>query len=255
MNGQIHSILERMKTITLEEMKNIHLMDRVDFKYVIPVSLLPQLLEEMIPYFKVQINNEKRIASYSTQYLDTPDLKMYITHQNGKLNRQKIRIRSYLDSKVSFLEIKNKNNKGRTSKTRVPVQRSFIETIDDLNVDNQQFIAENSRFDIKELTPSLSNTFNRITLVNNKATERVTVDLDLSFRNYKTGEAKQMSEIVVLELKQNGWQYSDFRTLLSQFRIKRLSFSKYCMGTVLTNPDIKYNEFKKKWKILNKITQ
>jgi hypothetical protein len=246
-------ILEKMSPITLDEMKNIHLMDRLDFKYVIPVTLLPSLLEKMTPYFKIQINNGKRIAPYSTQYLDTADLKAFVTHQNGKLNRQKIRIRSYIDSNVSFLEIKNKNNKGRTSKIRIPVHCSSIDTIEDLNVNDKRFIEENSFFEIAELKPSLGNTFDRITLVNNKATERVTIDLNLSFRNYKTGETKRMDDIVVLELKQDGWRHSDFRDILNRLRIKKLSFSKYCMGTVLTDSNIKYNNFKKKWLIINKI--
>jgi hypothetical protein len=253
--NDLEILLEKMQPITLDEMKNIHLMDRVDFKYVIPVALLPSLLEKMTPYFKIQVNNGKRIAPYSTQYLDTADLKTFVTHQNGKLNRQKIRIRSYIDSKISFLEIKNKNNKGRTSKIRIPVSCSAIDTIDDLDVNGKQFIKENSFFDSAELQPSLGNTFNRITLVNNKATERVTIDLNLSFRNYNTEETGRMDDLAVLELKQDGRQASDFRDILELLRIKNFSFSKYCMGTALTDPNIKYNRFKKKWMIINKITQ
>jgi hypothetical protein len=241
-----------MPSITLEEMRDIHLMDRIDSKFVAPVSLLPQLLEEMLPYFKVQINNGKRIAPYCTQYLDTPDLGLFIMHQNGKLNRQKIRIRSYVDSNLSFLEIKNKNNKGRTSKIRIPVHLSHIQSITDLN--DLRFLEEHSIFESYKLEPSLANNFNRITLVNNQATERVTIDLDLSFRNYKTGDTQSLDHLMVLELKQDGWQHSYFRDILNRLRIKQLSFSKYCMGSVLTNPNIKYNRFKKKWTIINKIT-
>jgi hypothetical protein len=253
--NDLETVLEKIQPITLDEMKNIHLMDRVDFKYVIPAALLPLLLEKMIPYFKIQINNGKRISPYSTQYLDTADLKTFVEHQNGKLNRQKIRIRSYVDSKVSFLEIKKKSNKGRTNKIRIPVHCSSIDTIDDLNINDRQFIKENALFDSAGLKPSLSNTFDRITLVNNKATERVTVDLNLSFRNYNTGKTGKIDDIAILELKQDGQQHSDFRDILKRLRIKKLSFSKYCMGTVLTDPNIKYNRFKKKWMIINKITQ
>jgi hypothetical protein len=179
---------------------------------------------------------------------------MFIMHQNGKLNRQKIRIRSYLDSQISFLEVKNKNNKGRTSKVRIPVNSSHILSVEDLQ-ENKCFLEENSLFKTYQLEPVLTNNFNRITLVNNNATERVTIDLNLSFSNYQTGEEKELNQLVVLELKQDGLQYSDFRNELNRLRIKPVSFSKYCMGTVLTNPNIKYNRFKRKWNLINKLTQ
>jgi hypothetical protein len=243
-----------MQTISLDEMENIRLMDRIDSKFVAPVSLLPLLLEEMLPYFKVQVINDIRIAPYCTQYLDTPDLKMYVMHQNGKLNRQKIRIRSYVDSNLSFLEVKNKNNKGRTSKRRVPIDRSHLASIQDLK-EEKRFLEENSLFDTDILEPVLANNFKRITFVNNKATERITIDVNLSFLNYKTGDEKTLDKLMILELKQDGWQRSDFREILNRFRIKSISFSKYCMGTMLTNPGIKNNRFKGKWTIINKLTQ
>ncbi|MDR0844568.1 MAG: polyphosphate polymerase domain-containing protein [Tannerella sp.] len=254
MNTPINSpVLERMTTITLKEMKHIRLMDRMDFKFIASASLLPQLLEEIAPFFKVQVNNERRMAPYSTQYLDTSRLDMFLMHQNGKLNRQKIRIRSYMDSGISFLEVKNKNNKGRTTKVRIPTPLSHIRTLDDM-VENQSFLDENSLFDSRRLEPALANRFNRITLVNNRATERVTIDTHLSFFNYMTGQEKALEGIAVLELKQDGWRHSDFREALNRLRIKPVSFSKYCMGTVLTNQDAKYNRFKPKWTIINKLT-
>jgi hypothetical protein len=248
----IPGILENMDTITLKEMQAVHLMDRIDSKYVAPIALLPQLLNDIAPYFKVQINNGNRIAPYATQYLDTRGLGLFIMHQNGKLNRQKIRIRSYLDSHISFLEVKNKNNKGRTSKIRIPVNLSHITSVKDLQ-EHESFLEKNSLFDSFLLEPVLTNNFNRITLVNNKATERVTIDYNLSFSNYQTGEKRILNQFAVLELKQDGWQYSDFRNELNKLRIKPSSFSKYCMGTVLTNQDIKYNRFKSKWLIINKL--
>ncbi|MDH8701947.1 hypothetical protein M2138_001299 [Dysgonomonadaceae bacterium PH5-43] len=249
---RITAILEEMDSITLDEMKDIRLMDRIDSKFVASVEHLPTLLEMMKPYFKVQVNNGTRIAPYTTQYLDTPEKDMFVMHQNGKLNRQKIRIRSYVDSNISFLEIKNKNNKGRTKKIRVPVDMTHIETIKDLEA-NIEFLDKNANFEALSLQPSLANTFNRITLVNNRKTERITIDLNLKFSNYKTGEEKDLGEIMVLELKQDGWQHSDFRDILTELRIKKTPFSKYCMGMVYTDPDIKANRFKPRRIRINKL--
>lgn len=243
-----------MKDISLDEMQGIRLMDRIDSKYVISRSLLPELLERMAPCFKVQMINGSKIATYETQYLDTPDLKMFVMHQNGKLNRQKIRIRSYVDSKLSFLEIKNKNNKGRTRKIRVPIEVSHITSVHELNAE-KEFLNENASFFTHELNPALSNNFKRITFVNNASTERITIDIDLSFLSHRTNNEHLLDGISILELKQEGHRHSDFKDILNSMRIKQLSFSKYCMGTIFTNPGIKYNRFKSRCTMINKILQ
>lgn len=250
---EINAVLEKMPSITLDEMKNIRLMDRIDSKFVAPVSLLPELLERMIPFFRVQTQNGIILADYSTQYLDTQDLQMYHIHQNGKLNRQKVRIRSYVDNSQSFLEIKNKNNKGRTSKIRVPVPVASVGSVEDLGKE-VTFLRENSLYPVETLVPSLSNRFSRITCVNNRKTERITIDLELAFRNEITGEETSFGDLVILELKQDGWQHSDFRDILLDLRIKRTPFSKYCMGTVATNEQVKYNRFKPRLIRINKLT-
>lgn len=252
MENKIRPIIEAMTPITLEQMKCIRLMDRIDSKFVIPASLLPDLLKAMSPFFKVQINDiGNRVAPYTTQYFDTPDLGMYVMHQNGKLNRQKIRIRTYVDVSQSHLEVKNKNNKGRTKKVRVAIADSHVDSVNDLK-EKKAFLIEHSIFDVDNLVPSLGNEFKRITLVNNRATERITIDIDLSFHNYLTNETRSLGDIVIVELKQDGMQRSDFLDILMNFRIKKMSFSKYCMGTVATNEHIKYNRFKRRWAIINK---
>jgi hypothetical protein len=241
MNTRIEDILKRMPPISLSEMQDAHLMDRIDSKFIAPAPLLPELLEAAAPYYRVQVNDGKPIAQYATQYLDTPALDFLIMHQTGKPNRQKIRIRSYIDSNVSFLEIKNRNERGRTRKIRVPVDCSHIRTISELD-SHLPFLEKHSIFDSHSLEPALEATFNRITLTNKPITERVTFDLNLSFTNYRTGNqtASSATPWLVVELKQDGWQASDFRDILSRFGIRQVPFSKYCAGTALTNPNIEY---------------
>ena len=250
---EITDIVGKMTSITLEEMKSVHLMDRVDSKFVIPAMLLPKLLKEMVPYFKVQTQNGTTIAPYTTQYFDTSGLDMFLMHQNGKQNRQKIRIRSYVDSKLSFLEIKKKNNKGRTSKIRIPVESPFVDSVEELST-GKDFLDTNSSFQSQSLVPVLNNDFYRITFVNNRKTERITIDINLSFRNLLTGDEKRFDNIVILELKQDGWQHSDFRDILLKLRVRKNSFSKYCMGTVSTNSKVKYNRFKSRLAKINKLS-
>jgi hypothetical protein len=242
------------RTITLEEMDNIRLMDRIDSKYVASENVLPELLERMLPLFKIQTIENKTVAEYGTQYIDTDALDFYNMHQNGKLNRQKIRIRSYLDSARSFLEVKNKSNKGRTSKKRVETAFSRITAVSELH-DGLQFLESNSLFPCSRLKPVMENAFRRMTFVNNSATERITIDTGLKFKNYITDREFSADKLVVLELKQDGRSISDFREILTDMRIHTQSFSKYCTGIYLTDPSVKSNRIKPKWIIINKKLQ
>jgi hypothetical protein len=250
-----NSLLERMSPLTLDNLpRSVLLMkDRIDCKFVAPASLFRQLMEDIAPRFYIQVNDGRRIGLYQTQYLDTPELDLFLMHHNGKRNRQKIRIRSYVDSGISFLEMKNKNNRGRTGKIRVPVPLSHVRSVNDLEGAPLLFLSEHAVIDADSLTPALSNCFNRITLVNCDAAERITIDLNLSFLNHRTGRETQVDNLMILELKQAGRQQSCFRDALCRLRIKPHSFSKYCMGSVLTNPCLKYNRFKEKWISINKI--
>ena len=233
-------------------MKDIRLMDRVDSKFIAPVALLPDLLEEMEPDFMVQENNNKLIAPYTTQYFDTPDMSFFVMHQNGKLTRQKIRIRSYVDVNQSFLEVKNKSNKGRTKKIRVPFDYQRIDSMEKLN-EKWDFLAGHSIFDVNSLIPTLENSFRRITFANNNKTERITLDTNLSFFNSKTNKGGDLESFMILELKQNGYTHSRFHDIVRKLNIKPSAFSKYCTGIVMTDSDVKYNRFKKRLIKLNKL--
>ena len=64
------------------------------------------------------LSDGKLIHDYKSLYYDTEDWKFYLDHHNGRVNRNKIRFREYVGSKLTFLEIKLKNNKGKTIKKR-----------------------------------------------------------------------------------------------------------------------------------------
>jgi hypothetical protein len=58
---------------------------------------------------------------YETTYLDTEGREMFMAHQNGRTVREKIRVRTYKDSGLTFLEVKNKNKQrthGQETNTR-----------------------------------------------------------------------------------------------------------------------------------------
>jgi hypothetical protein len=124
----IDAKLSSFDVITLEEMSGIRLMNRIDTKFLVNVNQLPVLLDMARKDYYVQEIGDLRKAFYRTLYYDTSEAEMYTVHQNGKLNRQKIRIREYVESGLMFFEVKKKNNKGRTSKKRITVENEDVKS-------------------------------------------------------------------------------------------------------------------------------
>ena len=226
-------------------MESVKLMNRIDTKYAVPMAVLPAILRAArADYFAQEIDG-KRIATYDTMYYDTASLDMYLRHHDRQLVRQKIRIRQYVDSDLTFLEIKRKNNKGRTKKKRIPLpaEPSVVE----------QFVAAKSRYAWSEVAPRLSTKFHRITLVNHAKTERLTIDMDLVWENAVSGFRKTYPRLVIIELKRDGNVPSRMTHIMQDLHLKPLKISKYCIGTALTNPQLKQNRFKKKIRSIEKM--
>ncbi len=233
--------------IQLEQMNQVTLMNRTDQKFWFHSDSLQDLLHAVTEdYFMLNVNGQYEIP-YSTTYYDTGNNAMYTSHHNGKLNRYKIRRRIYLSSGLSFLEIKKKNNKGRTIKKRIEsdfIQSSFTAT-------ESKFIATHTPFSCDDLRPSLSNGFSRVTLVNKNLMERCTIDLDLKFSG--PGNSIVLDKLVIIEIKREGTLlFSPLAAALKEQRIKSSGFSKYCMGRSITEPGLKQNAFKRKKRIIEK---
>jgi hypothetical protein len=244
----IQSTINSFEPITLDEMNSVALMKRTDTKFIINVSELHIILEEIKKTYRVLEIEDKRIMNYSSLYFDTPNFKFYNDHHNGRVNRTKIRQRKYVDSDLTFLEIKQKNGKGETNKSRIKIDD--FET--DLTDKSKTFIETTIKNKL-ELIPSLWNNFKRITLVNLKDSERVTIDLDLTYS--LEAAKKSYSGIVVIELKQSRFDRTSIvAKTLKKYSYNPYSISKYCIGIVNLYKDLKYNLFKKKLLKLNKIT-
>jgi len=256
--AKIGDIIASFSPISLSEMESVKLMNRIDTKYAVPLSVLPSILEMAKADYYAQEIDGKRIATYDTMYYDTEDMDMYIRHHDRQLVRQKIRVRQYVDSHLTFLEIKRKNNKGRTKKKRISVPGFALtpETIghskrEDWSVED--FIAEKSGYHWDEITPHLWTKFHRITLVNKQKTERLTIDMDLVWDNVVSGMKKTYSDLVIVELKRDGNVPSYMTDIMLAHRIHPFKISKYCIGTALTSPGLKRNRFKKKIRLIEKM--
>lgn len=238
--------------ISLSQMEDIRLMKRIDRKYVFPVRLLPQILRRLPDDYYIQEVDGRRSAKYATLYYDTPDYEMFRLHQNGKLNRLKVRIREYVDSDLRFLEIKEKSNKGVTHKMRVSAacRDSINET------ESTWFLTSNTPYCPSALEAKLWSFYKRITLVNKNKTERLTIDFNLKFRNDNNGRKISLPDLAVIEIKKEQNSDSPVTSGLKRMKIKPQGMSKYCLGVALTEnrAHVKTNAFKAKIISINKIT-
>jgi len=239
--------LNKFESVTLKQLDSVKLQNRMETKYILSKAQLALLLEGIKEEQLVLEIDNTRVFNYKTIYFDTPDFQFYKDHHNGCVNRIKVRSREYVESKLSFYEIKRKLFGTRTDKQRKKIPAIYQEvTLADYN------LIQYKRLNNKPIEKKLTNHFKRITLTNKKFTERITIDLEIEFDNGK--KQTHLSELVVIEVKQGKSDvFSKTIQMLKKLRVHESSFSKYVIGVSLLEENIKHNNFKPILLKLNKI--
>lgn len=248
LSEQFNNLISAFTPIHLEQMDRVKLMNRVDTKFAFDLTILSDILPELVENYAILEINSVRTPSYQSQYFDDQNLTFYKDHHNGRTNRFKVRIRKYIESNLLFLEIKHKF-KGRTIKKRIEVDDFKVNLTSEMNA----FISDNKAAK-SALMPILENAFHRITLVNKTKNERLTLDFDLSFKRENT--TKEFKNLVIAELKQEKIdRTSPFFVAMKNRIIRPYRLSKYCLGAMALyeKEKIKINRFKRKYIYLQKI--
>ena len=246
-------MLDAIPPISLGEMDSIRLMNRTDTKFVTEQETLVRILSEASRCgYRALVADGMKLSPYDSLYYDTPDLKMFMDHHNRRLVREKVRTRVYLSSGATFLEVKHKNNKGRTRKKRMAIAPELFGDFRE-DAGAVAYLESHSSYPAAGIAPALETAFDRITLVNAAKTERLTIDMNLRFKNVRTGLEADLGDGVIIELKQDGRAESQMKRILLDCRVKPLRISKYCIGTTLTDPGAKANRFKEKIRKIQKI--
>ena len=116
--------------------------------------------------------------------------------------------------------------------------------VKNVEIGSIDFLQTYLKYDQQALVSQVENRFDRITLVNKAKTERLTIDTNLRFHNIATGQSREMDNLAVIELKRDGLQPSPVLPMLSELRIFPHGFSKYCIGSALTNEALRRNRIK-----------
>lgn len=219
------------------------MLERLDQKYICPAPLLRPAFAAFCEHFDMLEIGGQRSFTYATRYFDSNDNRAYHDHHQGRRKRCKVRVRQYLEAGLTFLEVKLKDRRDVTVKRRLRLDHP----VSDLDsrcmafVEGEWTALYGTPFGLT-LTPVLSMTYRRMTLVAKLGGERMTVDTTLSF---DAGGAKVEvpPEMFILETKSpNGRGHAD--AILRQHHLHPTSrVSKYCVGMAATAQVSRANRF------------
>lgn len=242
--------------IGLAELGSASLMRRQDTKFMFRASALAESLAGLERDYAVLEVCGSSVQEYLTRYFDTVSLELFAAHHRGMGERVKVRERQYLATGQLFLEVKHRSNKGITTKTRAEAS-AWDEALDVETLPVSEALTRSDRTRVLaggRLVPTLWNGYRRITLVRKGRSERVTIDLGLS---YSDGARRYQSEtIAIAEVKQARIDLSSpFMLRLRALGLRPAGFSKYCMGVGLLRPEVKHNRLKPRLRALQRLDE
>lgn len=217
------------------------LQRRFDHKYIVEVGLLPQLVAGLGRDLRVLEIEGRRSTAYTNVYFDTGELQTYRDHVQRRRLRYKIRTRHYGDPARAMLEVKCKGSRGQTVKHRWPHPAGAP---DQLGQEAAQLISRalDEQYGLAMpggLAPTATTRYERVTLVNLEAAERITIDLGLSVvvdgRSFHLGAGH-----AVVETKAARWRGST-TAALTALRLRPEPMSKYCVGIAASHEAIRGN--------------
>jgi VTC domain len=227
---------------SLADISKSALMERIDTKFLVPSHMVEGLLDEIRDHFSVLMVEGQRISRYGTHYYDSHDLRFYHAHHNGALNRYKVRCRTYVNQRCSYLEVKLKNNKGRTVKRRVAVHAPGLPLLSE----QLGFLESCGVSRIEDLVETQECNYQRAAFYCKSTGERFSLDFNLSYADNAGRSRASIGDVVVVELKQNYLNRdSSLSKALRRRNVRACGFSKYCIGLrLLRGQALKANRFK-----------
>lgn len=221
-----------LEPISLAEVtEEADLQTRVDKKYLVPLTLVTELVREFAQHMLVLDIDGQRVFGYESVYFDTADLQLFRDHAQNRRIRHKVRTRHYTDSGLAMLEVKAKGRRGETVKHRRHWQ---VDDLMDIRTGGHHFVGSHlaGRPRVDELQPVLRSTYRRMTLVHASGGLRVTCDSELAFEGPNGWVTMPPGRVLVETKSSNGRSSAD--QYLRRCGEQDIAVSKYCAGVALT---------------------
>jgi hypothetical protein len=236
--------LHILPPVGLEELNSAAaLQTRVDRKYVVPTRLARQLLATFTADMRVLEMDGSRSFAYDSVYFDTANLDSYLLAAHGRRRRYKIRTRTYVDSAVSFLEVKTEGAREATVKERIPYHLSDRArlTADGLDYVKETLTAAVGAVPAGALEPVLETRYNRTTFYLPESGSRATLDTEVTWQ--RPGEQPwELDGAVILETK-SGSTAGPLDRHLWAHGVRPSRISKFATGMAALCPDLPANRW------------
>jgi hypothetical protein len=243
-----------LEPIGLEELvSRAALLHRVDRKYIVQRSLLPGLYAAAggdAGAMALEIAG-RRDAAYASVYFDTERRELYLAAAHKRRRRAKVRTRSYLDSGLSYLEVKTRGPRGATVKRRTehPLDAGAVLGPAALGYVEPELAAAGLPADLPgRLVPLLTSHYSRSTLYLPADGARVTVDTGLRWGLLAPGGepvpggSRVFSEQAIVETKSSSTPSAVDRWLW-QHGHRPAQISKFATGLAVLEPGLPHNKW------------
>ncbi|MDQ0662912.1 hypothetical protein QFZ35_001410 [Arthrobacter ulcerisalmonis] len=236
--------LRFLPPVSLEELNaQAALQTRVDRKYIVPLELAGQLLASVRTGMRVLDMDGSRSFAYDSVYFDTANLDSYLLAAHGRRRRYKIRTRTYVDSALSFLEVKTEGSREATVKERIP---SRIEDRARLTPEGLAYILETLgasgiKVPALPLEPVLETRYRRTTLYLPESGSRATIDTEVTWQR-PGHESWVLHRAVILETK-SGSTAGPLDRHLWAAGVRPSRISKFATGMAALRPGLPANRW------------
>ncbi|MFC9232019.1 polyphosphate polymerase domain-containing protein [Streptomyces decoyicus] len=219
------------------------LLARFDRRYLVPVEVFAAFAAELTDHrrpggpFAALCINGRRWFRYRSVHYDTPDLRLFHDHRQGRRLRYTIRERLYEDTGQRQFEIKLTGRRGETVKHRQPLlpgdpalgaaPRGFLASV----LDRTYGIAAPT-----DLGRALETDYTRATLVADG--RRITCDAALRCRDLESGRTVRADGGLVLVETRTTGRLTEADRLLDGYGVQAAAFGKYCGGLSALRPDL-----------------
>ena len=236
--------LSGLPAVGLDELNaEAALQTRVDRKYVVPEDLAQELLATFDAEVRVLEMDGSRCFAYDSVYFDTAQLDSYLLAAHGRRRRYKVRTRTYVDSAISFLEVKTEGAREATVKERIPYEltdRSRL-TAEGLDYVHETLATAVGGAPAEPLGPVLETRYHRTTLYLPESGSRATIDTNVTWQ-CPGEQAWVLDGAVILETKSGSASGSLDRHLWAH-GVRPSRISKFATGMAALCPELPANRW------------